>query len=86
MDLGSALSKHATQKDKRLRKLPPQLRPKRRAPISEVLLVGGATRLPAFRQFVKNMTGLDPNVADVNPDEVRRPGGANALVSGLLCW
>lgn len=47
-----------------------QLRPKRRAPISEVLLVGGATRMPAFRTFVTNMTGLVPRVALVDPDEV----------------
>ena len=70
VNLGTALSKHASQKDKRLRKLPPQIRPKRRAPISEVLLVGGATRMPAFQQFVKNMTGLEPNSTNVNPDEV----------------
>ena len=47
-----------------------QLRPKRRAPISEVLLVGGATRMPAFRTFVTNMTGLVPREALVDPDEV----------------
>ena len=32
-----------------------QVRPKRRAPITRVLLVGGATRMPALRRFVRNM-------------------------------
>ena len=49
-----------------------QVRPKRRAPITRVLLVGGATRMPAFRRFVRNMTGLDAKGAAVDPDEVRR--------------
>lgn len=47
-----------------------QLRPKRRAPVSEVLLVGGATRMPAVRRFVRNMTGLEPRGFTVDPDEV----------------
>ena len=48
-----------------------QVRPKRRAPITRVLLVGGATRMPAFRRFVRNMTGLEAKGAAVDPDEVR---------------
>jgi len=48
-----------------------QVRPKRRAPITQVLLVGGATRMPAFRRFVRNMTGLEAKGAAVDPDEVR---------------
>ena len=32
----------------------------RRQPLSEVLLVGGATRMPAVRRFVRNMTGVEP--------------------------
>lgn len=35
-----------------------------------MLLVGGATRMPAFRTFVTNMTGLVPREALVDPDEV----------------
>ncbi|KAL4443054.1 hypothetical protein ABPG77_008545 [Micractinium sp. CCAP 211/92] len=45
-----------------------QIRPKRRMPVSEVLLVGGATRMPAIRRFVRNMTGLDPAEFVVDPD------------------
>jgi molecular chaperone DnaK (HSP70) len=39
-----------------------------------VLLVGGATRMPAFQRFVQNMTGLAPRGFTVDPDEVRRAG------------
>ena len=48
-----------------------QVRPKRRAPITQVLMVGGATRMPAFNRFVRNMTGLEAKGAAVDPDEVR---------------
>lgn len=34
----------------------------------QVLLVGGGTRMPAFRRFVLNMTGLEP-ATFVQPDE-----------------
>ena len=55
-----------------------QVRPKRRDPITRVLLVGGATRMPAFRRFVRNMTGLDAGgTAAVDPDEVRMPRNVN---------
>lgn len=47
-----------------------QIRPKRRPPISEVLLVGGATRMPSFSRFITNATGLRPRPAAVDPDEV----------------
>lgn len=49
----------------------PQIRPKRRQPVSKVLLVGGATRMPAVRRFVRNMTGLDAEEELVDPDLVR---------------
>ncbi len=39
-----------------------------------MLLVGGATRMPAFQRFVQNMTGLAPRGFTVDPDEVRRAG------------
>ena len=48
-----------------------QVRPQRRAPITQVLLVGGATRMPAFRRFVRNMTGLEAREGAIDPDEVR---------------
>lgn len=41
----------------------------------QVLLVGGATRMPAIRRFVRNMTGLDPAEFVVDPD----------LVGGVVC-
>lgn len=40
----------------------------RRLPVSEVLLVGGATRMPAVRKFVENMTGIVPKDSNVDPD------------------
>ncbi|MEZ0074147.1 molecular chaperone DnaK [Planotetraspora sp. GP83] len=39
------------------------------ADLDEVILVGGATRMPAVQQIVRRMTGQDPNMT-VNPDEV----------------
>lgn len=45
-----------------------QIVPKKRLPVSEVLLVGGATRMPAVRKFVQNMTGLIPKDSHVDPD------------------
>ena len=36
----------------------------------QVLLVGGATRMPGVRQLVKNMSGLDARGFLVDPDEV----------------
>lgn len=54
--------------DADLAKSGPQIRPKRRLPVSQVLLVGGATRMPAVGRFVKNMTGLEPKPGLVDPD------------------
>lgn len=45
-----------------------QIRPKKRQPVSEVLLVGGATRMPAVHKFVENMTGIKPKQSSVDPD------------------
>eukprot|EP00889_Picochlorum_renovo_P000308 jgi/Picre1/27338/NNA_000307.t1 len=45
-----------------------QITPKKRQPVSEILLVGGATRMPAVSTFVENMTGLVPKTAHVDPD------------------
>lgn len=42
------------------------------APVTQVLLVGGATRMPGLRRFVKNMTGLEAEEQAVDPDLVRR--------------
>ena len=74
VDLGSVRADQENEKKRqgksKKQALPKaQLRPKRRAPISQVLLVGGSTRMPAMRRFVLNMTGLEPATL-VQPDEV----------------
>lgn len=43
--------------------------------LSEVILVGGSSRMPAVQELVKNMTGKQPNMS-VNPDEVVADGAA----------
>ncbi len=43
--------------------------------IDEVILVGGATRMPVIQQMVKDYTGKEPNKS-VNPDEVVAVGAA----------
>ncbi|MBE5943404.1 MAG: molecular chaperone HscC [Lachnospiraceae bacterium] len=43
--------------------------------IDEVVLVGGATKLPTVRRFVSKLFGRLPNV-DINPDEVVAIGAA----------
>lgn len=51
--------------------------------LTEVILVGGSTRMPAVQDLVKNMTGKQPNMS-VNPDEVVASGAAvqGAILSG----
>ncbi len=49
--------------------------------IDEVILVGGATRMPIIQDLVKNFTGKEPNKS-VNPDEVVAVGAA--IQSGVL--
>ena len=49
--------------------------------IGEVILVGGQTRMPQVRQFVKSVFGREPNVS-VNPDEVVALGAA--IQAGVL--
>ena len=57
--------------------------------VSEVILVGGSTRMPAGQDLVKSMTGKQPNMS-VNPDEVVADGAAvqggvlTGDVSGIL--
>ncbi|MEC8768616.1 MAG: molecular chaperone DnaK [Pseudomonadota bacterium] len=47
----------------------------------EVVLVGGQTRMPKIREFVKNVFGKEPNMS-VNPDEVVAMGAA--IQAGVL--
>lgn len=49
--------------------------------IDEVVLVGGQTRMPRIRQFVKEVFGKEPNMS-VNPDEVVAMGAA--IQAGVL--
>ncbi|MDR2714189.1 MAG: molecular chaperone DnaK [Coriobacteriales bacterium] len=49
--------------------------------LSEVILVGGSTRMPAVQELVKKLTGKDPNMS-VNPDEVVALGAA--IQGGVL--
>ena len=43
--------------------------------LTEVILVGGSTRMPAVQELGKTMTGKQPNMS-VNPDEVVADGAA----------
>ena len=49
--------------------------------VSEVVLVGGMTRMPRVREVVKNFFGKDPHTG-VNPDEVVAMGAA--IQAGVL--
>ena len=51
------------------------------ADIDEVVLVGGATRMPMVQQLVRNLIGSEPN-QNVNPDEVVAVGAA--IQAGIL--
>src|ERR1700736_5391247 len=49
--------------------------------LNEVILVGGATRMPAIQNLVRKLTGKEPNQS-VNPDEVVAVGAA--IQAGVL--
>jgi len=49
--------------------------------LDEVILVGGMTRMPRVRQFVKDLFGKEPNTS-VNPDEVVAMGAT--IQAGVL--
>jgi molecular chaperone DnaK len=49
--------------------------------LNEVVLVGGATRMPMVQELVRKLTGKDPNKS-VNPDEVVAVGAA--IQAGVL--
>src|SRR5207248_8639421 len=49
--------------------------------IQEVVMVGGATRMPIIQQLVRKLTGKEPNQS-VNPDEVVAVGAA--IQAGVL--
>ena len=90
MDLGAALAGHEanrrhTKGRQRRAAMEPELCPKRRQPISQVLLVGGATRMPAFQRFVHNLTGVRPKEFVVDADEVEMdiPFAAMLEINGM---
>ncbi len=49
--------------------------------IDEIIMVGGATRMPVIQGLVRKLTGKDPNLT-VNPDEVVAVGAA--IQAGVL--
>jgi molecular chaperone DnaK len=49
--------------------------------INEIIMVGGATRMPVIQELVKKLTGKEPNLS-VNPDEVVAVGAA--IQAGVL--
>ena len=51
------------------------------AKIDQVVLVGGATRMPVIQELVRKLTGKEPNQS-VNPDEVVAVGAA--IQAGVL--
>jgi molecular chaperone DnaK len=53
--------------------------------LDEIVLVGGATRMPAIQQLARRLTGKDPHQG-VNPDEVVAMGAAieAAVLSGEI--
>lgn len=55
---------------------PLEIRAKRRSPISEILLVGAATKMPAIPRFLNNMTGLRIRESNVDPDKCVAMGAA----------
>lgn len=56
-------------------------KPLQGVPISRVLLVGGATRMPSIGRFIKRMTGL-PAAPSVQPEEAVALGAA--VQAGIL--
>jgi len=53
--------------------------------LDEVILVGGATRMPAIQDLVRELTGKEPR-RDINPDEVVAMGAAiqAAILTGEM--
>ncbi|PNW75659.1 hypothetical protein CHLRE_12g535700v5 [Chlamydomonas reinhardtii] len=94
VDLNEVVGGHEAMKEQlrnrgvpswKLEAMQPEIRPRKRAPLSAVLLVGGATRMPAVRAFLRNMTGLEPLGAGqggVDPDEAVALGAA--VQAGIL--
>ncbi|EFJ48180.1 Hsp70 protein Hsp70D [Volvox carteri f. nagariensis] len=91
VDLNEVLGGHEALKEQlrnrgvpswKLQAMQPEIRPRKRAPLSSVLLVGGATRMAAVGRFLSNMTGLQPLQAALDPDEAVALGAA--VQAGIL--
>ncbi|MEW5299539.1 MAG: hypothetical protein WDW36_002546 [Sanguina aurantia] len=85
VDLGQAVGQLEAKKETlrsrgvptwKLDTLQPQIRPKRRDALTKILLVGGATRMPAVRRLILNMTGIEPMQGAIDPDEAVALGAA----------
>ena len=66
-----------------------EIRPKRRAPLSKILLVGGATRMPSIPRFLENMTGTQLVATSLDPDQVspNQTDMLPALICQFIsCW
>ena len=55
-------------------------------PVTEILLVGAATKMPAIGRFLQNMTGLEVRESNIDPDHCVAMGAAieAAHLSGQL--
>ena len=76
LNLGDALKERESNRGKPAAKRKTsagKLQPKNRQPISKILMIGGATRMPSFQRFVQNMTGVTPDLLLADPDLVTHP-------------
>ncbi|PON48758.1 Heat shock protein 70 family [Parasponia andersonii] len=55
--------------------------------IGEVILVGGSTRIPAVQEFLRKITGKEPNLS-INPEQIIALGAAiqMRLPTYMLCY
>ncbi|PON83956.1 Heat shock protein 70 family [Trema orientale] len=55
--------------------------------IDEVILVGGSTRIPAVQEFVRKITGKEPNLS-INPEQIVALGAAvqTRLPTYVFCY
>jgi hypothetical protein len=63
-----------------------EIRPKARAAVSKVLLVGGATRMPAVKRFLTNMTGMHSVAAATQPERYVVPANPPSSAVPVNSW
>ena len=71
VDLSDLLDDGASEMGK-----PLEIREKQRQPVSEILMVGAATNMPAVGQFLENMTRLKVRKSDIHPEHCVAMGAA----------